>query len=83
MLAGLVDLSDLRTCWLWQIRGGTRPTVSDEDCRSGGTYLTMYYGRHYLETQHTFSMQLGRTQRVWDYIGGEGGRRGGVGLYRR
>ena len=28
--------------------------------------------RHYLETQHTFSMQLGRTQRVWDYIGGTG-----------
>lgn len=26
--------------------------------------------RHFLETQHTFSMQLGKTQRVWDYIGG-------------
>jgi len=25
---------------------------------------------HFVETQHTFSMQLG-TQRVWDYIGGE------------
>ena len=26
--------------------------------------------RHFVETQHTFSMRLGRTQRVWDYIGG-------------
>lgn len=28
--------------------------------------------RHYKETQHTYSLELG-TQRVWDYTGGSDG----------
>ena len=35
--------------------------------------------RHFLETQHTFSMQLGKTQRVWDYIGGVASQHGPLG----
>lgn len=31
----------------------------------------MHPSSHFLATQHTFSMKLGKTQRVWDYIGGK------------
>lgn len=34
-----------------------------------GRYVGGHAHTHFLATQHTFSMQLGKTQRVWDYIG--------------
>lgn len=34
-----------------------------------GRYVGGHAHTHFIATQHTFSMRLGKTQRVWDYIG--------------
>ncbi len=33
------------------------------------SWVLQIFSRHFVQTQHTFAMQLG-TQRVWDYVGG-------------
>ena len=40
-----------------------------ENSGKESSYFFSLFFRHFVQTQHTFAMQLG-TQRVWDYIGG-------------
>ena len=69
---GPVDMSHLWLHWVWEICQWTRSHVGQHALMMASCHSC--YGchpfSHFLATQHTFSMQLGKTQRVWDYIGG-------------